>query len=444
MSAELKTARKILKNRFGTSLEAKSSDTFALAFGVPEGFTESQESQSIIVELSSDDVVQPPVEEITRILMEGFPAIPEPSSSSAVTESLRRLATASIRSARKASLSPVFDVFQPGLEAGPEVDVCWLNQTARIRVASLDQASALADHSGVEAFDIPRFLTPEIDATADLVGANSYRLEHTVDGKGIVVAVIDSEVDISHPGLVGRVVHKKNFITEPWGNPGAHGTAVAGIIGSKHPTFMGMAPGCQIFSYKVLNKLGGLSGDDFDGAMAIQAALEDGARIANCSWGAGKVTGVLSREAKACNAAWALGLTVVKSAGNKGPGKGTLTTPADADGIIVVGGTDRTGLSVPSYSSRGPTPDGRKRPHLCAPGGSPSVGIRSCLLNGAFGSVGFGTSFAAPHVSGLLALLAQRFPAHEPEDLRQILLNGVKPFPNNDANTHGAGFVQLL
>jgi serine protease AprX len=52
------------------------------------------------------------------------------------------------------------------------------------------------------------------------------------------------------------------------------------------------------------------------------------------------VTVAKSREAVAVDNAWALGMAVVKSAGNRGPGRATMTAPAEADGVVVVGATD--------------------------------------------------------------------------------------------------------
>ena len=80
-----------------------------------------------------------------------------------------------------------------------------------------------------------------------------------------------------------------------------------------------MAPEATIYNYKVLATNPFLGGDDFDGALAIQQAVEDGAHIANCSWGAGPAGDGTSREAIACNEAWTLGLMIVKSAWNRAP-----------------------------------------------------------------------------------------------------------------------------
>jgi serine protease AprX len=321
----------------------------------------------------------------------------------------------------------------------PFTDVCWLNRTIRARADARALAEVVAD-DGVTRVDLPRRLEPEIFKTRDLVEARGYSSRKNESGAGILVAVIDTEVALAHPGFGGRVVQKRNFTQEPFGTPGDHGTAVAGIIGSVE----GMAPGVTIYNYKVLATNRFLNGNDFDAALALQRAVEDGVHVANCSWGAGPAGDGTSREAKACDAAWGLGMTIVKSAGNAGPGPSTLTTPADAAGVIVVGATDRKGERIEDYSSRGPTPAGVDRPHLAAPGGSFGDGIQSALVGGGYGDVGPGTSFAAPHVTGLVALLLAAKPDLEPDDLRQRLLDKCTPIGAFTPADAGAGLVALV
>jgi len=338
--------------------------------------------------------------------------------------------------------------FPAGLEAmasptvpSSVVEVCWLNGTMRTYVDPRS-LSELAQEPSVRMLDLPRPLLADIDATGTRVGAVQFRQKFSITGEHITVAVIDTEVDVNHPALAGRVMQKNNYTKERFGNPAPHGTAVAGIIASIDKKITGMGPGVTIANYKVLATDTSLNSDDFGGSLAIQQALEDGAQIANCSWGAGPAGDGTGREAVACNTAWGLGLVLVKSAGNKGPGSGTLTTPADADGIIVVGATDRAGTVVQDYSSRGPAAT-LSRPHLVAPGGTEFDGIHSCLLGGGLGSAGAGTSFAAPHVSGLAALLLAKNPGLQPDDIRKQLLNLCTKLADGDANTQGRGFVSL-
>lgn len=324
------------------------------------------------------------------------------------------------------------------------VEACWLNNTVRT-AADARTVAVVADDPRVEMIDVPRRLSEEIGASIGLLGVPAFRTNNKVTGRGVNVAVIDSEVSRLNLAFGARVIHKANFTKEPWGNPGSHGTAVAGIIGASSTSLSGVSPEVTIFNYKVLASVAALNADDFGGALAIQQALEDGAHVANCSWRAGPATDGSSREARACDTAWALGLIIVKSAGNAGPGPSTLTTPADAEGVIVVGATDRSGGRVESYSSRGPFRNTAgvvvSRPHLVAPGGSPDDSMTSCVVSGGFGSCGHGTSFAAPHVTGLIALLLSLSPDMSPDEIREDVITRSTRLSGFNDNDQGAGIV---
>jgi serine protease AprX len=198
----------------------------------------------------------------------------------------------------------------------------------------------------------------------------------------------------------------------------------------------------MIANYKIFCTDERQQGTDFDAALAIQQAVEDGARIINCSWGAGRAGDGSSREARACDNAWTLGVVVVKSAGNKGPKKASMTSPADAQGVIVVGATDRVGTTVPSYSSRGPA-GSKTGPDLVAPGGADGDLIRGLKPGGGTGNVGKGTSFAAPHVSGLAALLLANDPTLDPDAVKSALIAGCRAIESADPSAVGAGLVRL-
>lgn len=486
-------ARARVSNALGERLARKATDAFCLAFGQPtpsfaaiEAITAGTVAPFVVLEFTAQPEVSAEVnravdelrrskawssvrnalkkvqlEAVTKGIvtevMEAGRSEPEILPVHAA-RLLRHVKVVSLRDNFLKVTGPVTDTIErsgrgfvrAGLEALtggsqariPVTQVCWLNRTVRSLTDPRALAEVVADDS-VERVDLPRRLSPEINLSASTVGAPQFRKKFKRTGKGIIVAVIDGEVSLNHPALKGRVVHRQNFTEEGWGHPDAHGTAVAGIIASNDAKFTGMAPEATIYSYKVLGTNPLLTGDDFDGSLAIQQALEDGAHLANCSWGAGPAGDGTSREARACDTAWAAGLTIVKSAGNKGPGPRTLTTPADADGVIAVAATEREGSAIQDYSSRGPAGN-KARPHLCAPGGiAGGVGITSCLVGGGFGDCGAGTSFAAPHVSGMLALLLERDPNLTPDRLRDILLNACAALGGFDDAAQGQGLVSL-
>ena len=474
----LATARRSIHNQYGEEIAAKASDQFCLAFGLERRQT------AVALEGAGDEAVPAPaileferppdpiaegqrVGEATRampkwrwlneVLREVAPREPD----------LRLDASALLRQVRVRSLRDEFlrtagsligeverNAYRLGRMrpeavplqgSGSMTEVCWLNRTIRAWVDPRALAEVAAD-TRLSRLDIPRRLDAEIRQTTRLVGAPQFREARSRSGKDVIIAVIDSEIAAQHPAFQDRVILKRNFSLEPWGNPGAHGTSVAGIAAASGEGFLGVAPEATVYNYKVLATNRFLNADDFGGALAIQSALEDGADIANCSWGAGPAGDGTSREAVACDRAWSLGMTIVKSAGNRGAsGTGTLTTPADAEGVIVVGATDRQGATVADYSSQGPTghQPGRPRPHLVAPGGVPGQGIESCLVQGGFGDCGHGTSFAASHVSGLLALILEEDPSLTPDQQRDALLRACALLASGDENLQGGGLVSL-
>jgi serine protease AprX len=330
-----------------------------------------------------------------------------------------------------------------GLPASP-TQVCWLNQTIRTWADPRALGPAAADRN-VRSIDLPQELHGEIRETGITVGAVPYRAATSRMGNAIIVAVIDSEVSLTHPALRGRVIHRRNFTREPWGSPGPHGTAVAGIIAAQgEEPFVGMAPGAVIYNYKVLTTSLAIPAEDFDLACALQQALEDGARIANCSVESKTPADGRSRLVRACDNAWALGMTIVKSAGNKGEqGDRTITCPGDAQGVIVVGATGRNGQNVTAYSSRGPIANKTVCPDLVAPGGNDKDRVLSCSLDGHFGEIDPGTSLAAPHVTGLLAVILEGRPDLTPDEQRELLFSLCDAKVMGEVNAEGRGKISI-
>ncbi|MFH9227701.1 S8 family peptidase [Streptomyces lydicus] len=263
---------------------------------------------------------------------------------------------------------------------------------------------------------------------------NKHNQEFT--GKDIVVGVIDTEIAVQHPAFDGHTSLRQRFTPEPWGKPRNHGTAVAGIIGSRDRGHIGLAPDVEIYNYKIYPY-----GSETSAALAIERAVEDGVHIVNASWRVG--SRAIHRTVSAVDFAWLTGVAVVKSAGNVGPREGTLTPPAGAAGLVVVGATDVHGQSVQDYSSRGPL-SGRTGPDVVAPGGNSAIPLECCLVNGGFGGAGWGTSFAAPHVSSLLACLIEQNPDLSPDELRSTVRNHAQPLAGCGPDAQGMGIMQFV
>jgi serine protease AprX len=307
------------------------------------------------------------------------------------------------------------------------------------------QIQKFAQQSNIVRLEADKPLKLELDQSAVTVGLVNARTQGIVGtGRGVIIAVLDGEVDINHPDLKGRVVHKRNYTSEPWGNPHSHGTHVAGIIAGNGSQYKGMAPEAIIWSYKLLPSEATNSGQGFKGADAIEDVIKDmkeGVKIANCSWGVPTELDGTNVWAKTAERATKLGLVLVKSAGNNGPEPGTLTSPADAFGdVIVVGASSHDGTQVMPFSSRGPTADNRPKPDILAPGEQ----IVSTVPGGGYQKMS-GTSMASPHIAGISALLLERNPKLEPWQIKKILMESAKSLEStSDPNAQGKGLVDVV
>lgn len=215
-----------------------------------------------------------------------------------------------------------------------------------------------------------------------------------------VVAVVDSGVDIDHPDLKGRTVAGYNAITPGYApaDDNGHGTMVAGIAAANTNNAVGVAGAAwtaRVMPVKVLDAAG--LGYDSDIAEGVVWAADHGARIINLSLG-GPEDGPVLRDA--VRYATGKGAVVVVAAGNDGDGRAQY--PAAYPEVVAVGATDATGR-LTDFSSYGDWID------VAAPG----AGIVSTGPGGDY-YVGDGTSFAAPIVSGTVALVRTLHPALTP------------------------------
>ena len=142
----------------------------------------------------------------------------------------------------------------------------------------------------------------------------------------------------------------------------------------------------------------------------------------------------------AADYAVSLGITVVNSAGNEGGNSthNTLGAPSDGDSVIAVGAVTSSGIRA-SFSSVGPTVDGRIKPDVMAMGSNNYYASTSG--NGYWN--GSGTSFSCPLVAGVCALLLQKNPALTPMEVLQ-LLRSTATQSNNPNNEYGWGIINAL
>ena len=228
-------------------------------------------------------------------------------------------------------------------------------------------------------------------------------------GEGVTVAVIDSGVNLNQPALRGALLPGYDFInnTPTMTDESGHGTAVAVLIGGRGET-KGLAPAANILPLRVLDKNDQGSSFDVTRAVLYAANLLEGlpnphrADVINLSLGNNSYSAALHAAIQAATDA---GITVVAAAGNE---TGDLAYPAALPEVIAVGAgeVNQGRWSSAPYSNRG------AGLALLAPLGGLSdtnwgrygeAGVTSASLKGTDSFVG--TSFAAPQVSGLVALL---------------------------------------
>jgi subtilisin family serine protease len=175
-------------------------------------------------------------------------------------------------------------------------------------------------------------------------------------------------------------------------------------------------------------------------------ATVDSPDIVNASWAlSGRATGGCNLEfSEDILALKAAGIAVVFAAGNDGPAPGTSNSPGNNPGAISVGAVNRD-LSIARQTSRGPSAcGGGVFPGLVAPG----VNVRTAdLSHGGQPSYAIvsGSSLAAPHATGVLALLMEAFPSASVAELETALVNGAQDLGVAGAdNTFGHGLANAI
>lgn len=234
--------------------------------------------------------------------------------------------------------------------------------------------------------DHPVFMTADkIDWGVERVGAP--KVWSVTKGAGVKVAVIDSGVDYNHPDLApvwGGGVDLVNNDSDAYDDNG-HGTHVAGTIAASANDVgqMGVAPAVTILGVKALDASGG--GYISDLVEGVDWAVKNGARVINLSLASTYDSQILKDK---IDQAAANGVVIVAAAGNTG---GAMLYPAAYPSVISVGALD-TNNNIAAFSALGAT--------VAAPG----VMINSTIPGGGYATWA-GTSMAAPHVSGVAAMM---------------------------------------
>lgn len=224
-------------------------------------------------------------------------------------------------------------------------------------------------------------------------------------GKGVKVAVIDTGVDKGNKQIAPALTSGGNdFVGSSDGTKdiNGHGTRVAGIIGArpmKGTGFSGIAPHADIIPLRYTGGEGKEGkGNALTMAAAIKHAASQGAQIINISSDTVEKKSHPALKA-AIDSAVAKGVLVVAAAGNDGAdGKSANTYPASYNGVMAVASSDRNNERA-FFSQQGEFVD------VAAPG----VGMVSTVPKGGQCSAD-GTSFSAPYVAGVAALMMEKYP----------------------------------
>ena len=345
---------------------------------------------------------------------------------------------------------------------------------------------ALVSSEFVQHIALDRPILGAMERTGITVGGTAVREDLGLDGSGVGIAVIDSGVapaadDLDDPSVTGaqRIDRFIDFVhgrPTPYDDYG-HGTHVAGIIAGNgfdsSGARTGLAPGSRLVVLKVLDRFGRGRISDVIAALdyAVEHRFEFNIRLINLSIGAGVYESYDADPLTiATKRAVEAGIVVVAAAGNMGrdaQGRtlyGGILAPGNAPWVLTVGASshmgtvDRADDTIAAFSSRGPTAiDRAAKPDLVAPGvGIESLSAPHSLLYKSLpayrlsGTVATpylpylslsGTSMAAPVVTGAVALMLQANPTLTPNAVKAILQYTSQVYPDYDALTEGAGFL---
>lgn len=229
-----------------------------------------------------------------------------------------------------------------------------------------------------------------------------------IEAKDVVVAVIDTGLDVNHPAFAGRVVKPYNAMngTTDVTDKNSHGTHCAGIIAGAwglNENAGGVASQVKIMPIKA----GDGSFTTSAIAKGIRYAADNGAKVISMSLGGG---GTMAEVQQAVRYAQSKGCVVVAATGNDG--KYSVSFPARYDEILAIGSSKDGRRS--SFSNGGDRID------LSAPGEK----IVAAVPGGGFGAKS-GTSMATPYAAGAVALVMAQHPDWTPEQVKNHMKRAV-------------------
>jgi serine protease AprX len=283
-----------------------------------------------------------------------------------------------------------------------------------------------------------------------------------LDGRGVLVAVFDAGFDnLAHEAFATtRIVATRDFVNgddnvaNGGRGEGSHGTATLSVLGGFRPgQLIGPAYAASFLLAKTENTESETPVEEDNWAAAVEWAEALGADVISSSLGyltydrpfpsytAAEMDGETAISTRAADLAGERGVMVVNSAGNEGfdARHNTLGAPADGDLVLAVAAVSSSGARA-SFSSVGPSADGRVKPDVAAQGVSVKI-ARSDASTGY--TTANGTSFSCPLTAGVVALLVQANPSATPGQLFGALRSTASQATRPD-NLLGYGIVDAL
>ncbi|WBB68530.1 S8 family serine peptidase [Micromonospora sp. WMMD812] len=322
--------------------------------------------------------------------------------------------------------------------SGVKYQTFWASNAIKVSGGSLSMAQNFAAHAEVEglyapvAYEIPKTTEGADEKTVNAlewgianINADDVWSQYGVQGEGITIANIDTGVQFDHPALVnsyrgnngdGTFDHNYNWFNAagtcatPCDGDG-HGTHTMGtMVGSDGANQIGVAPGvkwiaangcCPSDAALISSGQWMLEPTDANGQNPDASKRPN---IINNSWGSRLPSNDPFMED--VTLAWKdSGIFGVFSNGNSGPGCQTSGSPGSLESNYSAGAYD-VNNNIASFSGRGPGQNGGIKPNISAPG----VNVRSSVPGNGYASIS-GTSMAAPHLAGTIALLWSAAPA---------------------------------
>ena len=246
----------------------------------------------------------------------------------------------------------------------------------------------------------------------------------------VIIAVIDTGVDSGHVDLKDHLIGGVNFLNteSPPNDEHGHGTHIAGIIGAHINNQMGIAglnPKSKIMSLKIAGSNG--IGSQVAAAEAIRYAVDNGARLINCSWGYFVYNQILK---DAVEYAISKGVVVVAAMGNNG--SPLKQYPAGFSGVIAVGSMDSTHQRA-SFSNTG------EHIRFLAEG----VNILSLAPGGGTLALS-GTSQSTAIITGIISRIFSYNPQLSAHDVGTLMMLSAEPLGDGQRTSEsGYGYVQV-